>query len=190
MALEDAGGKISRAARLLSLSRQILDYILKSRHKNLRNVLAAVSGQEANSDESASGRGSELGTQKVRAFRILHVEDDLTVAGLVREIGEHQGWAVKRWIDGDAALEELASDAEYDVLLVDHDLPGMSGLELIEHVRSMFHRRYMPIVMMSGALEEATAREAGADAFLRKPQDIGLLVETITRLLDEREHEE
>ena len=37
---------------------------------------------------------------------------------------------------------------------------------------------------MSGTLEEATAREAGADAFLRKPQDIGLLVETIHRLLD------
>lgn len=42
----------------------------------------------------------------------------------------------------------------------------------------MFHRQYKPIVMMSGTLDEATAREAGADAFLHKPQDIGLLVET------------
>lgn len=39
----------------------------------------------------------------------------------------------------------------------------------------MFHRRYLPIVMMSGTLEEATARKAGTDAFLRKPEDIGSL---------------
>ncbi len=53
----------------------------------------------------------------------------------------------------------------------------------------MFHRRYMPIVMMSGTLDEATALEAGADAFLRKPQGIALLVETINRLLHEREQD-
>ena len=43
--------------------------------------------------------------------------------------------------------------------------------------------------MMSGTLDETTAREAGADAFLRKPQDIGLLVHTINRLLDDREQD-
>ena len=61
----------------------------------------------------------------------------------------------------------------------------MNGLELIERVRSMFHREYVPIVMMSGTLDEAAARKAGANAFLRKPQDIGLLVETVNRLLDD-----
>ena len=48
----------------------------------------------------------------------------------------------------------------------------------------MLHRRCMPIVMMSGTLFKAVARKAGANAFLRKPQDIGLLVETVNRLLD------
>jgi DNA-binding response OmpR family regulator len=90
-------------------------------------------------------------------------------------------------VEGNAALDELASEADYDLLLVDHDLPGLSGVELIEEVRSMLHRRYMPIVMMSGRLDEAMAREAGADAFLRKPEGIGSVVGTITRLLGERE---
>ncbi len=193
MALEDAGGAITRgvitrAARLLGLSRQILDYILKTRHENLRNMFTA-SGQQANPDESASRGVSEVLRQNVRVFRILHVEDDLTVAGLVREIVEHEGWAIKQSIEGNTGLEELSSDAEYDLLLVDHDLPGLNGLQLIEHVRGMFHRRYMPIVMMSGTLDEATAREAGVDAFLRKPQGIGSLVETITRLRGERGQE-
>jgi CheY-like chemotaxis protein len=194
MALDDVGGvitrgAITRAARLLGLSRQILDYILKTRHENLRNVLTASAGQEAVPDERLSSSVSEVVRQNVREFRILHVEDDLTVAGLVREIVEHEGWTIKQSIEGTAALEELASDAEYDLLLVDHDLPGLSGLELIEQVRSIFHRRYMPIVMMSGTLDEATAREAGADAFLRKPQDIGVLVQTINRVREHRERE-
>jgi len=192
MALEDAGGAITRgvitrAARLLGLSRQILEYTLKSRHNELRNMLSASSGQESNPDESTSTHAHEMHQQSARVFRILHVEDDVTVAGLVREIVEHEGWAIQHLVEAHAALAELASDAEYDVLLVDHDLPGLTGLDLIRHVRGMFHRRYMPIVMMSGRLDEATALEAGADAFLRKPQGIGLFVEMINRLVGDRE---
>ena len=58
-------------------------------------------------------------------------------------------------MEGNAALEELASDTDYDLLLVDYELPGVNGLELIRHVRSMFHRRYLPIVMMSGTLDRS-----------------------------------
>ena len=65
MALEDVGGvitrgSITRAARLLELTRQILDYIRKTRHESLRNVLTASTEQEATSDESASSPISEL----------------------------------------------------------------------------------------------------------------------------------
>jgi DNA-binding response OmpR family regulator len=43
--------------------------------------------------------------------------------------------------------------------------------------------------MLSGTLHEAEAREAGADSFLRKPQDIGSIVETVNRLVGEHEQE-
>jgi len=97
------------------------------------------------------------------------------------------GWESEPCADGNAALEELAGDAEYDLVLVDDQLPGLNGLELIEEVRSMFHRRHMPIVMLAGDLDETAAGVAGVDAFLRKPEDIPWLVETITRLFDPRE---
>ena len=188
MALEAANGVISRAARLLGLRRhQNLHKILKTRHKNLRDVLTAQA-QDANLEGTTQGM-AEPTSHKVQTVRILYVKDDPTVAGLVREIAEHEGWELKQHTAGSTALEELASDAEYDLLLVDHELPGVSGLELIEQARSTFHRRYMPIVMMSGTLDEAAAREAGADAFLRKPEGIGSLVQTITRLLDDRDQE-
>lgn len=188
MALEDASGVVARAARLLGLSgRQNLQYMLKNPHKNLRNLTTSITEQDVNPNETTSGQNNPVPQQTSKAVRILHVEDDLTVAGLVREMAEQEGWTIEHSIEGNVALDELASDADCDLLLVDHDLPGLSGVELMEQVRSMLHRRYMPIVMMSGRLDEATAREAGADAFLRKPEGIGSLVGTITRLLGERD---
>ena len=129
------------------------------------------------------GRNSEVVSKDPHAIRILHVEDSPIVAGLVREIAEHESWKVENCIDGDAALAELVGHTEYDLLLVNFELPLLNGLEVMEQVRTMPHREYMPIVMTSGTLSEAVARKAGANAFLRKPQDIGLLVETINRLL-------
>ena len=129
------------------------------------------------------GPNSEVASKDPHAIRILHVEDSPIVAGLVRDIAEHESWRVENCIDGDAALKELVGHAQYDLLLVNFELPALNGLELMEHVRTMPHRRCTPIVMMSGTLSEAVARKAGVNAFLRKPQDIGLLVETINRLL-------
>jgi CheY-like chemotaxis protein len=129
------------------------------------------------------GRNSKAASKNPQGIRILHVEDSATVAGLVRDIAEHESWQVENCINGDAALKELVGHTQYDLLLVNFELPVLNGLELMEHVRTMPHRRCMPIVMMSGTLSEAVARKAGVNAFLRKPQDIGLLVETINRLL-------
>jgi len=130
------------------------------------------------------GQNSEVASKNPQSIRILHVEDSPTIAGLVQEIAEHESWEVENCIDGDAALEELVGHGQYDLLLVNFELPVLNGLELMEQVRTMPHRQCMPIVMMSGTLSEAVARKAGANAFLRKPQDIGLLVETINCLLD------
>ena len=38
---------------------------------------------------------------------------------------------------GNTALEKIGSDADYDVLLLDYDLPGVNGLELVRHAREI-----------------------------------------------------
>ena len=102
---------------------------------------------------------------------------------------EAQGWRVETCADGNAALENISGEDQYDLLLFDYDLPGINGLELINHARELDHRCATPIVVLAASPVEAEAREAGADVFLRKPQDIGLLAETINRLLRERQQE-
>jgi CheY-like chemotaxis protein len=190
-ALQDAGGVISQAARLLGLTHQRLHKILKNRHKDLRHVLAEIiaSGQESNpAADPISDRHQET-SKTTLPITVLHVEDDPTIAGLIQEISEHEGWELEYCADGTIALKELASDTDYDVLLVDFELPGVNGLELVRQARSMVHRQDLRIIMLSGRMNETEAREAGADTFLRKPQDIGAIVETINRLVGEHEQE-
>ena len=72
------------------------------------------------------GRNSEAASKNPQAIRILHVEDSPIVAGLVQEIAEHESWQVENCIDGDAALEELVGHTEYDLLLVNFELPALN----------------------------------------------------------------
>jgi CheY-like chemotaxis protein len=130
---------------------------------------------------------SSIATGDAPIISILHVEDDAIVASVAKEILEAQGWRVQTCADGNAALEKISGDDQYDLLLVDPDLPGVNGLELINHARELDHRCDTPMVVLAAGPVEAEAREAGADVFLRKPKDIGLLAETINRLVSERQ---
>jgi CheY-like chemotaxis protein len=114
---------------------------------------------------------------------ILYAEDDRFVAAAVRDLLAAEGYAVECCSDGNAALNRLAGCVRYDLLLLDDDLPGVSGLELTRYARSFPHRRRTPIVMLSAGERGDEARRAGADVFLRKPEGASRLVEVIRRLL-------
>ena len=62
-------------------------------------------------------------------------------------------------------------------------MPGISGLALIERARQLPHRRQTPIIVFSASPLEREALAAGADAFLRKPEDVVHLVATVERLI-------
>jgi CheY-like chemotaxis protein len=114
------------------------------------------------------------------------VEDNRQLAGAVKETLEEEGWTVESCADGVDALHQLAGETQYELLLFDNELPGASGIELVRRARGLAHRRETPIIMFSASDCEANARRAGVDAFLRKPQDIARLVETVARLLAEK----
>lgn len=114
---------------------------------------------------------------------VLHVEDHAVVADAVKETLELEGMRVVTCGDGAAAVRRLASDARYDLIMLDNHLPGIEGLEIVRHARSLPHRQRTPIIMLSASDAEQDARTAGADAFLRKPQDLAKIVPTIRLLL-------
>jgi CheY-like chemotaxis protein len=116
---------------------------------------------------------------------ILLVEDHSVVAQAIKETLEDEGWRVTLCGDGGVAVLRLASAASYSLLLCDNQLPSVSGLELVRYARGLEHRKGLPIIMFSASECSRDAKLAGVNEYLRKPQDIGKIVETIARLLDD-----
>lgn len=114
---------------------------------------------------------------------ILYVEDSKYVADAVKDTLELEGWRVEMCADGYVAWLLIKSARRYDLILLDNELPNVSGLELTRRARELPHRKQTPIIMLSASEGVRDALLAGADVFLRKPQDIGKIVETVARLL-------
>jgi CheY-like chemotaxis protein len=185
-ALRDANGSVTRAARLLGFKHhQSLISLINSRHKELLKTRTAVRKRRRHifsQPRKIKTRiaGPEPGSTQVS---ILHAEDNLQLAGLINEMFSGEAWRVELCVDGDAALRKLTSDERYDLLLVDNELPGLSGLELVKRARKITHRRRTPIIMLSGTDCETDAWRAGVDAFLKKPEQINEVPSTVARLL-------
>ena len=119
-----------------------------------------------------------------RSRVILYLEDNRMLRETVCDVLEFAGWYVKPSPDSVHAWAMLDCTKEhFDLLLFDHELRNMNGLELVRRVRRMPHRKETPIILISLEDIEAEAREAGADAFLRKPNNLIELVDTIRGLL-------
>jgi CheY-like chemotaxis protein/Tfp pilus assembly protein PilF len=184
-ALREAGGVVSRAAQLLGVERRNLDAMLrKGRHKSLGHLRTPVEPRK----RSLMFR-DDVDCPDTRAVSVLHVEDDDAVADFVNAKLEDEGWSVETCCDGASALERLQSGARYDVLVFDNRLPDTSGVELVRRARTMAHRQQTPVIVLSGDEVEAQARRAGANAFLRKPDGVSALAETVAGLLARRQRQ-
>lgn len=189
LALKDSQGSVTKAAELLSLpGHQSVNFILNNRCRHLINLRTPIKRRRRRIIQNV-GDAVVDDTRASRIVKILHVEDYEIVAGMAKEMLETQGWQVESCTDGNEGLERISGNAQFDLFLLDYDLPGVNGLELVRRARKLAHRARIPIVVLSATPMGAQAREAGADVFLQKPQDVTLLVETISRLLGAHEQE-
>jgi CheY-like chemotaxis protein len=188
-ALRDAGGAVTKAARLLGFRHhQSLISLINSRHKELLKTRSAVRPRRSHLFSQPRKIKKKVvkqsGARASSHISILHVADDQQIAKLVDEmLAAKEEWQVELCSDGYGALEKLTGNDQYDVLVVDNDLPGLSGLELVQRAGKITHRRRTPIILLAGSDCETEAWAAGVDAFLRKPEQISKLPATINRLL-------
>jgi diguanylate cyclase (GGDEF)-like protein/PAS domain S-box-containing protein len=90
-------------------------------------------------------------------LRLLYMEDDPGLGRLVQKRLRRENWSVDLAEDGERGLALLASGT-YDVLLLDHEMPVLSGLQVIELLAS--ENRLPPTIMLTGTGDEQTAVEA------------------------------
>lgn len=116
--------------------------------------------------------------------RILYVEDDAFVARMAKRRLDGDGFEVTLCDEGAAGLE-LARSGEFDIILLDHMLPGMSGVDILKQLSS----GETPVVMVSGSSELSVVVEAmrmGAADYVIKETDgsyLDLLPRTVNRVL-------
>ncbi len=121
-----------------------------------------------------------------RSLDILVVEDNAVNQQVLSGILEHAGHAVKLAVSGDEALDILADELDrLDLMILDMNMPGRSGIDVIKALRFMDTTASLPVIMLTAdATLDARERSlaAGVDSFLTKPVDAHLLIEEVVRL--------
>ncbi len=112
--------------------------------------------------------------------KIIIVDDDEGARASLRLLLETMEFAVEDFDSAEAHLSALPGEAP-DCLILDHNLSGMSGLDLLVQLRQ--HGITAPTIIITGNAKdvEARARRAGVIAVLRKPD----VADALARLLDQ-----
>ena len=116
---------------------------------------------------------------------ILHVEDNAANRMIVRDLLHSRGYRVVEALDGEEALA-AAERERPNVILMDVQLPRVSGLEATRRIKSREDLRHIPIVAVTSfALsgDDQKAFAAGCDAYIAKPYKPRELLQLIQNLL-------
>lgn len=140
--------------------------------------------------DSAHPSAEEEGGAAARPRRILLVEDNKINREIATELLEEAGIEIDTAPDGSAAVEKVkgSSPGDYDVILMDIQMPVMNGWEATRAIRSLPDPALarIPIIALSANVFESDMRksaESGMNAHLAKPMNVEEVLKTIEELL-------
>ncbi len=123
--------------------------------------------------------------------QILIVDDDATGRRVLRLRLQMRGYACQEAEDGSAALQTLQTN-HFDLVITDHQMPVMKGLELLKNIKDIPDLQHTPVIFVTGHLSEDLrheAQSAGASAVLGKPYEDREIMIEVARLLMPHLHE-
>ena len=119
-----------------------------------------------------------------RPLKVLHVDDDPMNLRVVQEILGAFGHQAVMACSGNEALERLATEP-FDIMLLDIHMPGMTGIEVIQHLRaSTGPERTVPVIALTADVYSRRPAEylaLGFNDFVSKPILVSGLMATIKR---------
>lgn len=119
--------------------------------------------------------------------QLLLAEDEEVLRMLIVDTLEDEGYHIDEASDGVEALA-LLKKKNYDLVLIDYMMPGLTGLEVIQKIREIPEKKQVKMMMLtakSQQKDENQALNAGADFFLAKPFSPLKLVEIIGDILND-----
>lgn len=123
---------------------------------------------------------------RVRSLQILIADDHAANRMVLQRLLQKAGHKVVALEDGEAVLSALAT-SDYDAVIIDLHMPGLSGLDLLRQLRVMEAGggRHTPVLVLSADVTPESihrCEEAGARAFLAKPVVASRLLDTIAEI--------
>ena len=118
------------------------------------------------------------------SYKILYADDDASIRTAVRGEITGAGYDLDEASDGAEAIRKLEKNS-YDLLLLDINMPGKSGLDVLRFIKEK--NLSCRIIMLSGRLGFSVATESlklGADEYVTKPFSVEFLLLTIKRVLE------
>lgn len=120
------------------------------------------------------------------SIRVLIVEDNEVFRRPLQRTLEAAGCEVVAVPSGEDALEVLDRSA-FDLLLTDHRLPGMDGVQLITRIKAKHPAMAILVMTANGTMESGVeARRHGADDYLVKPFEMPDLLRALHRALEQK----
>ncbi len=116
--------------------------------------------------------------------KILVIDDERSIRNTLKDILEYEKYEVDLAEDGNKGIEKV-KNAEYDIILCDIKMPGLDGIEVLEHLNKIAPDT--PVVMISGHGNIDTAVDSikkGAFDYIEKPLDLNRLLITIRNGMD------
>jgi two-component system chemotaxis response regulator CheY len=122
-------------------------------------------------------------TTPIRHLRILYADDLPELRDVVRLTLSREGHGIECHADGQLGLARVTADPDFDLVITDHHMPNMNGVEFVHNLRAIGFRGR--IVVFSSDLTPAVAaeyRRLGVDRILYKPVYPSIMREVIEQL--------
>lgn len=118
-------------------------------------------------------------------IQVLVVDDDASILGIVSEVLEDDGYAVSVASSGEEALD-LLGENQYSLVMTDIRLPGINGVQVLEHINRVYPRTNVIIITSHASLDTSIdAIKHGAYDYLLKPfEDLSLISNSAKRAID------
>jgi type IV pilus assembly protein PilB len=115
---------------------------------------------------------------------VLLADDDAAMRRLLRTVLEREGFVVREVTDGLETLDALETEP-IDLVILDHDMPNLTGLGVLEEMRARVSMSQIPVIMLTARTDdtELEALELGAQDFLTKPVQPRSLVARVKAVL-------
>lgn len=148
-------GRMDDVTRKKILNLPVIDYITKENTQAYHYLLRVLNSQLTNKNIS-----------------VLVVDDSLTSRNHTAQLLKRRNFTVYVAPDGTKALQILEDKPEIKIVVTDHEMPGMSGIELLQKIRKTYSPNELVVIGFSGSKKDThSARfiKNGADDFLKKP---------------------